>query len=226
VIIKPGKHPAKCNPVGFDPGKKAIENFRFHLREQDIIQGSGRADGSHSAGVGAEVAVERPLVVAAVRQEEPGPPIDERMKRAFHTLQKFFDDNRASCISKNAGIHAAVDCLGRFSRVLRDDDSLAESQAVRLDHERILRRAAPRMSLQAVGEFLIARRRNPMALHEILCEGFRGFEACGGRFRAEDLQAFCIEGIRNPGGQRSHPARRLSARCRGIWQRRQGRGSR
>ena len=141
-------------------------------------------------------------MVLRAGEEQVAAAIDECVDRALLADEEFLDDHASTRVAELPRVHDLVDRERGFHGVARDDDALAEREAVRLHHERIRHALREGVRLGAIGKAARARGRDAVALHEFLREDLRGFELRGVLRRAEDAQARGLEAIDDAGGER------------------------
>ena len=64
-------------------------------------------------------------------------PIGKDVKRCFLALEKFFDDKLRARFAKRLRFHELVNRVTRCGGVLGDNDTLARSQSIGFDDDRI-----------------------------------------------------------------------------------------
>ena len=166
-----------------------------------------RRVGAHATGVGAGVAVEQALVVLAGGQREHVLAVGQHDEAGFFALQKLFDhDARAAFVVLHAELvvlQHPVDGFVGLGQRHGHDHALARCQAIGLDHDGRADLVDVGMRRRRVGEGDVERRRDAVALHEVLGEGLGALELRGRLGRAEDAQAARAEFVDHPGRQRS-----------------------
>jgi hypothetical protein len=94
------------------------------------------AEGPHPARVRAGVAVKDALVVARRLERAEGLAVGDGEDRDLLADEALLDHHARAGVAELAPPHHAVDRVGRFTRVLRDDDPLARREPVGLDDDR------------------------------------------------------------------------------------------
>mmetsp|Transcript_19296 Transcript_19296/g.45656 ORF Transcript_19296/g.45656 Transcript_19296/m.45656 type:complete len:489 (-) Transcript_19296:2106-3572(-) len=159
------------------------EDLLPDLLQHLLLHNRRRREGTHATCVGAAVAIEDSLVVLGGRQHRNTLAIAKRQNGTLGPKHPLFQDNLGTCVAKLLCFQAlAHGGLGLFGS-LRDNHTLASSEAASLDDNiegnrvDVLQRGfhAPILC----GEGLILGRWDVVALHEVLGEGFGRFDLCG-----------------------------------------------
>mmetsp|Transcript_5856 Transcript_5856/g.23004 ORF Transcript_5856/g.23004 Transcript_5856/m.23004 type:complete len:376 (+) Transcript_5856:1309-2436(+) len=170
-----------------------VHDLGMHIGRDD----GRRRIGAHAAGVGAFVAVQQALVVLAGGQRDDVLTVAHDDEAGLLAGEEVLDDDaRAAGVVGHAELVVFEDPRDRLVGLIqghRDDDALASRQAVGLDDDGRTAAVDVGMGRCRVGEGLVGRGRDAVALHEVLGEGLGAFELGGGLGRAEDAQAACAE---------------------------------
>ncbi len=167
--------------------------FRDHHR---------RAVGAHAAGVRAAVAVADPLVVLAGRQRQEALAVAQADQRDLLALEPPLDHDPAGARAEAALLEEHRQRRLQLAFVRRNDHALAGREAVRLEHEAALEAVGRAPGLVGVVGDLELRRRNAVALHELLGERLAAFDLGRLPARPEDAQPAQAELIHDAERQR------------------------
>jgi hypothetical protein len=135
---------------------------------------------------------QRQHVLAVAHDDEAG----------FFAGQEFLDHDARAGVAEAVIRQHVVDRLVRFFQRHGDHHALAGRQAVGLDDDRRAVGVDVGVGLGGVGEGLVLRGRDAVALHEGLGEVLRAFQLRRFAGRAEDLQAARAEQVDDAGRQR------------------------
>ena len=190
-----------------------------HSRQDDFAHGTGvhigrdhrrRRIGAHAAGVGASIAVQQALVVLAGRQRQHVLTVAQHDETGLFALQKLFnDDSCPTGVVRHAQAVAfehEVHRLMRLRQGFGHHHALASGQTVGLDHDRGALLLDVGMGRHRVGESLVGRGRDAMALHEGLGKGLGALQLRCRSGRAEDAQTMGPKLIHHAGRQRAFGA--------------------
>ena len=128
--------------------------------------GHGAVD-AHAARVGAEVPVQRALVILGGGQRHQRLAVGQGQQRALRPLHHLLDHDGGARLAKRAR-EALVDALERFLGGLGDNDALASSQAVGLDHDGSADLAHVGRARLLVGEAAVGGGGHAGTLHDLL----------------------------------------------------------
>ena len=196
------KQALERDALGVDAAHERKHDFAMHAIVQFLGEQRRRAERAHASGVRAGIVIEGALVILRRRTEQVARAVHERVDRALGAAQKLLNHDLPARRAELSEFHHPVDRLRGGVRVFRNDDALAEREAVGLDDDRVTQLLAECVSLLAFGKMAERGGRNAVAFHEILRKNLRPLEACAGFRRTENPEAGLLENIRDSGGQR------------------------
>ena len=163
----------------------------------------GRVD-AHAAGVGAAVAVEDGLVIAAERHVRDGRAVGEGVGRGLRAVQALLDEHARAGLAERAPAHREVDGGEGLGGGVADRDALAGGQPLGLDHARAVAGEAAHVLVRRLDlvEGDRAAGRDAGARHQLLGERLRGLDLGRGARGPEDRDALGGEAVGDAGRER------------------------
>ena len=158
------------------------------------IQRAGR-ERAHAARVRAFVAVKHTLVVLAGLHRHNRLAVAEAQHRHLAPDHTFFNQHPRAAPAELAALHHLDHGLFRLAYRRRDDDALAQRQAVRLDDNRRALRIQIRQRLLHLGEDFAPRRGDAVFAHQVFREDLARFHLRGVSRRAERRNAFRFQPV-------------------------------
>lgn len=165
---------------------------------------TSRSVGAHTASVGTLVVVKDTLVVLGRRQTSNVVAIAEGQDAALFADQQLLDDNRVAGRAELARQHDVLEGLYSLFLGLRDDDTLASSEAVGLDDNIVIDAVEVCLCLLVVAEVLVCGSGDVVVLHEVLAEGLAAFHTGSSLVGTEalDIGELLGEEVDNAGDKR------------------------
>ena len=127
------EHAAVLAAGGGEGGNGALGHLALDPARVGVGEPAGRRVDAHAAGVGAAVAVEHRLVVAAERHVHDGRAVGEGVRRGLRAAQPLLDQHPRAGLAERACHHRRLDRLEGFGGGIADGDALAGGEAVGLD---------------------------------------------------------------------------------------------
>ncbi len=180
---------------------------RLDDRLDDLVVQHGRYHGRgricpHTTRVRAFIVVECAFVVLRGGERQNIPAVGEGKEGGFFTIHEFLDDHAGTGGTKDLVEHDIVNRRNRLIFGHGDDDTLACSQTVRLDHDRgalgldVVNRCIP------VGKGFIGSRRDVVLFHQVLGEALAALDAGRQLVGTKDLQINRLKAVDNAERQR------------------------
>ena len=154
-----------------------------------------RCDGAHTAGIEALIVVVGTLVIHGADHRHDDITVGEAEDRDLRTLEVLLDDDLIAGVAELVLCHDGLDALDRLFTGHRDDDALSECESVRLDDGRDRAGLDIRLCGVDIGEYLIARGRDVVLLHQVLREYLRALDDGCLALRSEGRDTGCLECI-------------------------------
>ena len=161
-----------------------------------------RRDGAHAAGVRADVAVLRPLMVHAGDHGLHGGAVGEGKHGNFRAFEVFLDDDPVAAFAELFVLHDLPHSFPGVPAVHGHGHALAQGQAVRLDHRRDRRSLKVFQGLFRVSEDLVGRGGNAVFLHQVLGEDLAALDDGGVRAGTEAGDALLFQRVHTAQHQR------------------------
>ena len=161
-----------------------------------------RAVAAHPTRVRAPVAVEYALVVAGGHERRHVCAVREAEDAQLLADEALLDNDALAGRPECAVYHRVAHGFERLVDALRDHDTLARGEAVRLDDDGRALRAHVLLCGVRVVEDLERWRRSTRVAHDAPGERFAALDAGGGLCRSEDAQPFLPEAVNDADGER------------------------
>jgi hypothetical protein len=187
--MTPGyKNAAIINALRRAAAHERFENFARGVGKLRVAQERRGRIRAHAAGVQAEVAVERALVILRRGENLRRLAVAQRVQRNLDAFEKFLDDHARARRAEGLADHDFVHGLFRFGLVGANQNAFAEREAVGFHHAFAAERAQ-RLRRPAIEKFR-PRRRDAVFLHELLGENLRRLELRGFLVRPQMRRPF------------------------------------
>ncbi len=160
----------------------------------------GWAIGSHSAGIQARVAVIDPLVILRRRHRHYGVAVGERHDRQLLTVEKLFNQHLFAGWAEQGVLHGIHNRFLSLMTSGGNDDTFPLSQPVRLDHDRELLLLDIGEGVRSLFKTLGVSCSDLRLRHDLLREGFAGFQASGVFGRPKDFEPSLAKFVNNAQG--------------------------
>lgn len=151
-----------------------VDVVELFLADDTVRAGSV---GAHTTSVWAGVSISDSLVVLSRGQRGDDFTVTEGEDGALFSLEELFDDDAIACIAELACEHDVLECLSGLFFCLRNDDTLACSQAVCFDDDVMVNGVEVFGGSIVVAKVLVGSCWDVVLLHEVLGEGLAALHA-------------------------------------------------